>query len=95
MAGQSLPLIQVSSPSPLTLEILLLQTWVRFNLIDSGHYSRSLDDHVQVLLTKVGNSDSPDLAVTIPVNIHDCFPSLNDTRSIGVDEDLGLVVSQG
>ena len=68
---------------------------MRLDLVDSGDYPGSLDDHVQVLLTKVGNSDSPDLAVTIPVNIHDCFPSLNDTRSIGVDEDLGLVVSQG
>lgn len=73
----------------------MLQSWVRLDLVDSGDYPGSLDDHVQVLLTKVGNSDSPDLAVAIFVNVHDCLPGLNNTRSIGVDEDLGLVVSQG
>ena len=88
MVGQSLPLIQISSPSPLTLEILLLQTRVCLDLIDGGYYSRCVDDHVQMLLTKVGNSDGPHFAVAVLVDIYNCLPGLNDARSVGVNKHL-------
>jgi hypothetical protein len=70
----------------------LLQARVSFDLIDGRYYSSRFDEHVQVLLTEVGHSDSSNLATTILVDVNDGFPGFNDAGGVGVDEYLGLVL---
>ena len=64
------------------------------DLVDRRYNPRSIDDHVQMLLAEIRNSNRLDL-IAVLVDIDDGFPSLYDPRGFAVDDGLRFVGGQG